>query len=218
MPYRRVPLATTEIYHVFTKSIAGFKIFNSDKAFQRMKEAMVFYSAEDTPCKLSLFLERDRTHSNAGLELGTKRIVRIIAYCFMPTHIHLLLQQLEDNGISRYINLILKSYAKYFNITHNRKGPLWEGRFKNVLVDTDEQLLHLTRYIHLNPVTAGIVDKPEEWLYSSYREYIDMVDKKKCICKYKDIVDITPGSYKKFAEDRISYQRELERIKHLVLE
>ena len=224
MPYRRVPLATTEIYHVFTKSIAGFKIFNSDRAFQRMKEAMVFYSAENTPCKLSLFLERDKTktysktYSNAGMEMGIKRIVRIVAYCFMPTHIHLLLQQLKDNGISRYINLILKSYAKYFNIKHNRKGPLWEGRFKNVLVDADEQLLHLTRYVHLNPVTAGIVDKPEEWLYSSYREYIDMVNEKESICEYRDILDITPGSYKKFVEDRISYQRELEKIKHVILE
>ena len=67
---------------------------------------------------------------------------------------------------------LLNSYTRYFNEKIKRKGPLWEGRFKKVLVNSDEQLLHLTRYVHLNPVSAGIVEKPEDWPCSSYREYI----------------------------------------------
>ncbi|MCM8826817.1 MAG: hypothetical protein NC904_04785 [Candidatus Omnitrophica bacterium] len=90
---------------------------------------------------------------------------------------------------------VSNSYARYFNIKYGRRGPLWEGTFKNVLVNNDEQLLHLTRYIHLNPTTAFLVERPEDWSFSSYREYLDKEDK-----------------------DKIGYQRDLEMIKHLVFE
>ncbi len=78
----------------------------------------------------------------------------------MPTHIHLILKQLKEDGISAYMSKILNSYTCYFNRRTKRKGPLWESRFKRVEVTSDEQLLHLTRYIHLNPVTAHIVEEP----------------------------------------------------------
>lgn len=136
----------------------------------------------------------------------------------MPTHIHLILQQLKNYGISRFMNLILKSYSKHFNIKHKRKGPLWEGRFKNVLVETNEQFLHLTRYIHLNPVTDYLVNKPEDWKFSSYREYIGLVDKDERICDFSDYLDMDIPSYQGFVNDRIVYQRELAQIKHLILE
>ena len=135
----------------------------------------------------------------------------------MPTHIHLLMQQLEDNGISKFMNLLLKSYSKYFNEKYNRKGPLWEGRFKNVLVETNEQFLHLTRYIHLNPVTADLVNAPEEWKYSSYLEYLALIDKNKMICNFNSYLDMEATSYKKFVKDGISYEKVLAKIKNSIL-
>jgi putative transposase len=116
------------------------------------------------------------------------------------------------------MSTILNSYTRYFNTKHKRKGPLWESRFKSVLVETDEQLLHLTRYIHLNPVTAFLVDKPEEWKASSYNEYLLKVSGSDRTCNYDGILDIEPSSYRKFVEDRISYQRELAKIKELLIE
>ena len=77
---------------------------------------------------------------------------------------------------------ILNSYSRYFNTKQKRKGPLWEGRFENVLIKTDEQLLHLTRYIHLNPVTAYLVDQAKDWQASSYNEYLENSDFNECIC------------------------------------
>jgi len=216
MPYRKVPLSQHEIYHVYTKSISGFKIFNSERKFQRMLESIVFYTMKKPPCKFS---DRNPKNPKPALGLGLdEKIVRIIAYCFMPTHIHLILQQLKNYGISRFMNLILKSYSKHFNIKHKRKGPLWEGRFKNVLVETNEQFLHLTRYIHLNPVTDYLVNKPEDWKFSSYREYIGLVDKDERICDFSDYLDMDIPSYQGFVNDRIVYQRELAQIKHLILE
>ncbi|MCF7887379.1 MAG: hypothetical protein K9L71_03090, partial [Candidatus Omnitrophica bacterium] len=79
-----------------------------------------------------------------------------------------------------------------------------------------EQLLHLTRYIHLNPVTAYLTDKPESWDFSSYREYISCEKDK--ICQFDDLLEVKPNSYKKFVKDRISFQRELANIKRLTLE
>ncbi len=220
MPYRKIPLVETEIYHIFTKTIAGFKIFNSDHDFERIVKTISFYTAENPPCKFSLFLERKKKSKENDFLQSThsKKIVKILAYCIMPTHIHLILVQLKDNAISQFANLVLKSYSKYFNTKYKRKGPLWEGRFKNVLVDTDEQLLHLTRYVHLNPVSAFLVDKPEDWEFSSYREYMGLVNENKRICEFADYLNLDISSYRKFVEDRINYQRELEQIKHLILE
>ena len=136
----------------------------------------------------------------------------------MPTHIHLVLRQLKDNGISKFMSNILNSYSRYFNLKHNRKGPLWEGRFKKIMVENDDQLLHLTRYIHLNPVTAYLVNRPEDWFASSYHEYIMSVVQENRLCNCTYTLDTNPTSYKRFVEDNISYQRELAKIKHLAMD
>jgi len=205
-------IVTGEVYHVFNKSISEFKIFNSESDFLRIKNVIRYYQIEKQPVKFSEFEER----KVKNYTFNNKKLVEIICYCLMPTHIHLVVKQLIDLGISKFMNNILNSYSRYFNIKHNRKGPLWEGRFKKVLVETDEQLLHLTRYIHLNPTTAYLVDKPIDWEYSSYKEYISDCNER--ICKYEDIIDIKPDAYKTFVEDRISYQRELAKIRGLILE
>jgi putative transposase len=111
---------------------------------------------------------------------------------------------------------ILGSHTRYFNIANDRKGPLWEGKFKNVMVDKDEYLYHLTRYIHLNPVTAHLVEKPEDWIATSYNEYISK--DKKGICSFEDVLDITPNLYRDFVEERIEFQRNLAKIKRFMMD
>ncbi|MFC1621106.1 transposase [Candidatus Omnitrophota bacterium] len=211
-------LVTGEVYHVYSKSIAGYEIFNNDSEFMRMKKVMAYYQGERQAINFSRFKECSIEFIKRSLSKDIKKLVQIICYCIMPTHIHLVLKQLEENGISCFMGNVLNSYSRYFNIKHNRKGPLWEGRFKKVHVRSDEQLLHLTRYIHLNPPTAYLVNQPEDWKYSSYGEYIAGCNPEDCICDFDGILDIIPGSYKKFAEDRIAYQRELAKIRNLIFE
>jgi len=220
---RKVPLVTGEIYHVVSKSIANFVIFNNDSEFLRMRALFKYYQIKDPPYKFNYFMKikikEEDFDEYFSLYLSNKeKLVQIIAYCIMSTHFHLILKQLKEGGISIFIGNVLNSYSRYFNTKHKRRGPLWEGKFKNILVKTDEQLLHLTRYIHLNPTSAGLVNKPEEWLYSSYLEYLGKVKEINRICYYEDLIDISASSYKNFVEDRISYQKELEKIKHLILE
>ena len=135
----------------------------------------------------------------------------------MPTHLHLILKQITDGGISKYVSRVLNSYTRYFNLIHRRTGPLWSGRFKSVLVAENDQLLHLTRYIHLNPTSAGLVKKPDDWQFSSYKEYVH--DKSvKGICKFDNIIDLKSSQYKKFVADRQGYQKELSKIKQILIE
>lgn len=221
---RKEKIVSGNVYHIFNKSIADFKIFNKDIEFLRIKNIIKYYQIQNMPFKFSRFMEsetvkKDGFDSNfISLSQSKEKLVQIIAYCIMPTHLHLILKQLKENGISIFMGNVLNSYTRYFNTKYKRKGPLWEGRFKNVPVETDEQLVHLTRYIHLNPVTAYLVNKPEEWLASSYKEYLSDVNSEDRVCEYDDILDVTPSFYRKFVEDRVSYQRELAKIKGLFLE
>ncbi|MCG2726942.1 MAG: transposase [Elusimicrobia bacterium] len=215
-------LITGQIYHIFTKSIAGFKVFNNDIEFKRFKNTFVYYQKKAPLVKFSWFIkskEIQKTNSKIFLDNARKEnLVNIVAYCIMPTHIHFILEQTMENGISTFMSNTLNSYTRYFNTSHNRKGPLWEGKFKSIIVGSDVYLVHLTRYLHLNPVTALIIETPDKWKYSSYPEYIadERIENK--ICNYTGILEIKPDIYKAFVEDRISYQKELAKIKDLIIE
>jgi putative transposase len=217
MPRRKIPLVNGEVYHVFTKSIAEYQIFTSIDDYRRFLDAVRYYQIKKPPEKFSRFLKlKEREQNTLILTQNPEKVVKIIAYCLMPTHMHMILQQTENDGIATYVGKTLESYTKYFNNKYNRKGPLWENRFRNVLVTKDEQLLHLTRYIHLNPVTAYLVDKPELWQYSSYHEYIGAIEINEKICEFDKLLDIEPLSYKEFVNTRIDDQRKLALIKKLI--
>lgn len=217
--YRKDYLATGHYYHVFSRSIAGFILFDKDKDFDRFIKLLDYYQYDKQFHKFSKFIKLD-LKSQKKLILTYKkenqRLVKIIAFCVMPTHIHLLLKQEIDSGISEYIRRVLDSYSRFFNIKHRRKGPLWEGKFRNVLIDRDEQLLHLTRYIHLNPTSANLVKRPEDWLFSSYVEYINKI--KNGICDFRKVLDIDAKTYQKFVNDRKNYQQELSKIKKTLID
>ncbi|MEZ4865822.1 MAG: transposase [Caldilineaceae bacterium] len=100
--------------------------------------------------------------------------VTILAYCLMPNHYHLLLRLKIDEFSSKIMQPFSTSYTKAINKQQNRVGPLFQGKFKAELVDRDEYLTYLSKYIHLNPVKAGLVQSPAVWAYSSYRDYIGM--------------------------------------------
>ena len=92
-------------------------------------------------------------------------------YVFMTNHYHMILETPQAN-ISKVMHFINGSYTNYINKKRDRSGHLFQGRYKALLIDRDNYLLELSRYIHLNPVRANIVDKPEEYINSSYRSYV----------------------------------------------
>ena len=121
--------------------------------------------------------DSDREKFLQYLKLATGRYRAVIyAYCLLDNHYHLLVETPEGN-LSKVMRFINGSYATYFNVKRNRAGHLLQGRYKAILVEKDTYALALSRYIHLNPVKAGIVKRPEEYRWASYCAYIEKSNK-----------------------------------------
>lgn len=102
-------------------------------------------------------------------ESARKYQVAIHAWVFMTNHVHLLVTPKTSNGISSMMQTLGRQYVRYFNHTYQRTGTLWEGRFKSCVIHAEDYLLTCQRYIELNPVRAGMVEKPEAYRWSSYQ-------------------------------------------------
>ncbi len=222
MPRRITPLVNGEIYHVFNKGIASENTFTSTREYQRAKITLKFYQYYPLYTRLSLFLQLDEDkRKNLFKFRGAVKIVSILAYVFMPNHFHFLVRQEEEGGISRFMSNFQNSYTRYFNTIHKRVGGLFLTQFKAVKIDTDEQLYHVSRYIHLNPYAAEIIRSLEElrrYRWSSLPEYLGLSEE--AICD-KELILSNFGSVEKYQEfvfDQADYQRSLEKIKRLSLE
>jgi putative transposase len=128
-------------------------------------------------------------------------------YVFMTNHYHMILETPQAN-ISKVMHFINGSYTNYINKKRERSGHLFQGRYKAILVDRDNYLLELSRYIHLNPVRANIVEKPEEYINSSYRSYVG--NRKDEIVHHDQILKMiskdkknAPRMYKQFVENGV---------------
>ncbi|HCB22750.1 hypothetical protein A3B42_01190 [Candidatus Daviesbacteria bacterium RIFCSPLOWO2_01_FULL_38_10] len=224
MPYRKTLLVSGEIYHVFNRSVAHQPIFPSETYYQRGLEVLSYYNNLNPPIRFSHFARLPSSLKNQILESLNKdnqKLVKILAFCLMPNHIHFLLKEIREKGISTFMRKFQDSYAKYFNTRTKRSGSLFQSMFKAVRILTEEQLLHVTRYIHLNPVTAYILKDLNElsnYSWSSYPIYIGKQSSD--IISTNEILGFFSSKDKfiKFTEDQIDYQRELDKIKHLLLE
>jgi len=124
----------------------------------------------------------------------------LYAYCLMANHFHLLLETMLPN-ISQIMHYVKGSYTTYYNIRHRRTGHLFQGRFKSIVVDKDSYFLELTRYIHFNPVYAGVVQDPAGYGWSSYRGYLgkkdEFIDKE----VVKQYLGMTKRQYQRFVRE-----------------
>ncbi|RII28432.1 MAG: hypothetical protein CXR31_00675 [Geobacter sp.] len=115
--------------------------------------------------------KREREKFLFYLEVATERYGAVIhAYCLMSNHYHLMLETPQGN-LSQIMKHINSSYTTYYNVKRKRAGHLLQGRYKAILVEADAYATELSRYIHLNPVKAGIAEKPEDYPWMSYHSY-----------------------------------------------
>ena len=116
--------------------------------------------------------DHDRLHFLERIEkLAIESEGELIAWCLMGNHAHLLVR-LDGEELSAMMKALLSTYALYFNVRHGRSGHLFQDRFKSEPVDSDEYLLTVVRYIHQNPVKAGLCQRCGEYEWSSYGEYV----------------------------------------------
>ncbi len=223
MPRRLIPFITKNIYHIYNQGIDKRPTFIDIREYTHAIETIRFYRY-NTQLKLSTFLKLPKSEKELFTSLNLKeenKQILIISLCLMPNHFHFLVQQTFDKGISRFASDFQNSYTKYFNAKHRRKGSLFLDQFKAVRIETDEQLMHVSRYIHLNPYSSYVVktlEEVERYPWSSFKEYIswqsaDISEKSLILSHFKN-----NEAYRNFVLDNAAYQRELDKIKHLILE
>lgn len=217
-------LANDEIYHIFNRGIDKRPTFTDKREFTRAVVTLDFYRFVNPIMRLSKALvlnKEEKTNLFSDLREKGKKQVDIISYCLMPNHIHFLLKQLLDGGITRFMSNFTNSYTRYFNTKHERRaGPLFQGTFKAVHIEDDEQLLQVHRYIHINPSVSFIVTEKDliNYHWSSLPEYSGKVNYDICS---KELIMSNFSSlknYNKFIFSRIDYAKKLKKIKHLIIE
>ncbi len=223
MSQRRTPIVPGELYHVFNRSVAREPIFITKRDYYRALEVIEYYLYGKSELRFSFYNRLAVEQKQIFLtHLKTKqRIIDILAYCLMPNHMHFVIKELEPRGIVWFMSNIQNSYAKYFNVKHHRTGALFQAMFKCVRVETDEQLLHVVRYGHLNPLTSYVVkgvDELESYPWSSYQDYIgkrksDIVSTALVLGQFSSV-----ERFRQFTLDQANYQRELWKMEHLILE
>ncbi|MDR0398060.1 MAG: transposase [Candidatus Nomurabacteria bacterium] len=142
-------------YHVYNRGIDGMELFR-DEDDHRYFEYLIMRCLSPKPLKDSFGREYRNFYG----------LVRLHAYCLMPNHYHLLVWQKESGLISKFISAVCIPYGMYFNKKYKRQGTIFESKYKAVRVETDPQLMHVSRYIHLNPVGYRL------WDHSSYSDYV----------------------------------------------
>lgn len=224
MPYRKTLLHNGDVYHTFNRSIERQPIFTSSRECSRALKAVEYYRYANPPIRLSHFLSQ--THNSKNHTLRTLKyspvLVSILSYCFMPNHFHFLLRQEAENGISIFIGRFQNSFVRYFNDYHHRRGPLFESAFRTVKVESERQLLHTSRYIHLNPFTSGIVRHQEDicdFKWSSMSSMVHrqddgpLVDSGSILSSFE-----TTQSYREFVLDNADYQKSLHNNQKLFID
>jgi len=219
---RKVIFANNEIYHVFNRGIEKRPVFLCKRDYDRALQTLDYYRYSEIFSSLSQFLNLEKEKRDfflTQMKLRGKKLVDIFCFCLMPNHFHLLLKQIRENGIKIFLSNFSNSYTKYLNIKSDRVGPLFQGIFKAVRIEDDNQLIHVCRYIHINPATSLVIKKEElvNYPYTSLSEYLRG---KKGFCT-KDEMLANFSSINKFEDftfDQIDYGKKLEQIKHLVFE
>lgn len=162
------PFFNSGYYHAYNRGVEKRNIFMDSWDYARFMETLDFYRKSPQPQKLSDFrrgLIRLKEVKNQ------RELVKIFVYCLMPNHFHLLIQQLIEGGVTNFIRNVTNSYTRYFNTKHDRIGPLFQGTFKAKLVDNDEYLLQVSKYIHRNPLRLN-VNPLSSYPHSSYSNYL----------------------------------------------
>ena len=224
MPKRKVPLVSEEIYHVFNRSVAQQPIFRNRREHNIFTNLIEYYRFSYPPKRFSHYqrlANEERVELLNNLYLKNKTLVEIYSFCLMPNHYHILLKQKSENGIKDFIRLAQNSYSRYLNIKTKRFGALFQSPFKATRVDSDEQFIHVARYIHLNPLTTYLLKDLSslsiyEW--SSYIDYVGNNPRRFLNTSFLMFIIKDKERFKKFTADNLDYQRKLDKIKHLIID
>lgn len=217
---RKTPFISGEYYHIYSRTILNSPEFKDNRNSERLAHAFLIANSTKSS-EAFLFLRNNKDAPvEYAIEIAKKgeKLVDVLCYCIMPDHYHLLIRELKDNNISNFIRKCNISISKYVNTKNDRRGPLFESRFNSKHIDTNEYLLHLSLYIHLNPLDfisgrEWRENKLKDWTnakkklldypWSSLRAYLDANYKDQIVSDTEIIVNQFDGGkdYEEFLKD-----------------
>jgi len=240
MSTRRIGFTPNHIYHIYNRGVDKRSIFLEDNDRWRYLQGLCLFNDENSSSNILWQLEKNRGAVTlrvlkefiANQQKERDPLVRIMVDCLMPNHYHLLIEELKEKGITRFLHKLNGGYAGYFNNKYGRSGSLFEGPFKAVLVDNETYLQYLLIYI--NVVNPGQLIEPElkekgvkdinavmkfaeEYLWSTHQEYLG---KRGSIIIDKGLLgDMfpTPESYRDLVE-LVLKTKKFDEVSHLTLE
>lgn len=197
-------------YHIYNRGVEKRTIFQNEQDYRVFLHYLKLYLSPPQEQKGYSFIRKtkQRPLNNYYQEIN------LLTYCLMPNHFHLLLKQKSANTIQYFMRSLGTKYVQYFNKRYKRIGPLFQDTYKAVLVQTDEQLLHLSRYLHLNPGKETIPAKKgdlQRILLYSYSSYADYLGKRKTDwLNPEEILSFFKTAQKTSLKDILSYQSFVE--------
>lgn len=200
-------------YHLYNRGVNKAEIFSDIQDYKTFLYYLKLYLCSDKLQVEYLKLDPSRKLKNYYDQ------IRLLAYCLMPNHFHLLVWQKDSEGINYFMRSLTVKYAMYFNRKYKRIGPLFQGVYKAVMIENEPQLVYLSKYIHRNPIelTSGRV--LEEYPYSSYANYLGKFNQE--WVKPEEIKNLFSESkfnqsYQTFVEE--TDERDLFMVKNAVIE
>ncbi len=243
MPYRKQQFVNNEIFHIVLRAIDNNLLFKNIDDYYRgifsIYEFNTLYPVEIR--KRREVRARIKRTSGGQASAGSfvdevderDKLVEILTFCFMPNHIHLLVKQLKDGGITKFMSKIGTGYAGYFNRKYKRQGHFFQNKFLSVHIKNDEQLKTVFVYIHTNPISLiepkwkeiGIKNPEksikfvENYKWSSYSDYIDKKNFPS-VTEREFLLKIMGGKQgcKDFIENWVRYKGEISKFTNLALE
>ena len=204
--------------HLYNRGVDKRAIFIDDVDRRRFIEALRLARLSNSP-RLSWLKDQIRTGKISPLDIEKLEekhgppLLDIISYSLMPNHFHLQIKELVKGGVSTFFRKLGTSYVMYFNIKHERTGRLFESKYKSVLIETDEQLMHLSRYIHINPINSSRINisltKLKTYLWTSLPDYLGT--RKQSFCDPSEVMAFfkSQGDYWEFTKRAVKEEKVL---------
>jgi len=154
----REPFALDEYYHIYNRGVDKRIVFNNDYDYERLK-LLLYVANSDKPIRPAQLMQDGKEFYDLWKTERGKQLVSIGAWCLMPNHFHLLVREISQDGISKFMQKLGTAYTMFFNFTNKRTGALFQGRYKSKHVTEDKYLRYLYSYIHMNPLKL----KDSQW-------------------------------------------------------
>lgn len=208
---RKTIFAENEHYHLCSRGLDREQLFKDDRDYIRFLFLMLYYQSplklNNTSYYVSCYLKKERFCLNELKlkELAKRRQLEVVSFALMPNHFHILIKNIEEHAASAYMQRVLMAYGKYYNEKYKRVGHVFDGPYKCTHIENNKQLLHVSCYIHKNPIDIKDYSfNYESYPYSSYQDYIGnnrwdellkpniVLSQFKSPSNYKDFVSTNP--------------------------